>query len=377
MKINSLLISALAGTLALASCVEIKDVAVINGTVSSKEVTEVHVVVPGTIDTLVTVTDGAFTLEVPTNLEAIGVIVAGDTQLPFVADGTPLNAVIGEQSEITSRYPKVSVNDRFNTFSFENTRLQTTLNTKMREIYGNAELDDAQKSEMIDAAFKEIEGQYIDFNKKYCQKNQDNIISLYALNNLFTTDLEAEEILKLIDGMSDLHKEDEFVKQILKVENAKINTAEGKPFVDFTVNHVYGYTKSSEPEPLTQEVKFSDYVGNGKYVLVDFWSPWCGPCKRAIPEVAKIYEKYHGENFNVLSVAVWEKEEQSVTIETAAELGIVWDQINNGGSEPAELYGILGIPHIMLVGPDGTILKRGIEPSQLEAVIAEYVTPAE
>ncbi len=73
----------------------------------------------------------------------------------------------------------------------------------------------------------------------------------------------------------------------------------------------------------------------------------------------------------MLSIAVWEREPVEVTISTAAELGVNWNQINNAGSVPTEIYGIEGIPHIMLIGPDGTILKRGLYGASVEEAVAE------
>ena len=104
------------------------------------------------------------------------------------------------------------------------------------------------------------------------------------------------------------------------------------------------------------------YVGKGKVFLVDFWSPWCPPCKAELPNIKSVWEKYHGDDFDVLSVAVWEESRGmnwKNTIDTAAVYGIQWHQINNGHQEPASLYGIQGIPHMVLFGADGTIIARG------------------
>lgn len=214
---------------------------------------------------------------------------------------------------------------------------------------------------------------YIDFNLKAAKKNPDNQVSVMVLMNLrgFITD---DQVDAIISRMSPELLEDKNVAYLKSGLDARKATAEGSMFVDFTVEHVYGFDRSVDPQPLKKEVKFSDYVGKGTYVLVDFWSPWCGPCKREIPNIKTVYEKYKDKGLEVLSLAVWERQPVNVTIETAAELGMDWLHVNNCGSIPTDIYGVEGIPHLMLIGPDGTILKRGFHGLEgIEAAVAEYI----
>ena len=227
--------------------------------------------------------------------------------------------------------------------------------------------------EKAQAYYEEFIQEYKEFNLKAAKKNSDNEVAAKVLMNLYglIEDAEAEAI---ISKMPAELLENENVAYIKKGLDARKNTAEGMMFTDFTVEHVYGYDRSMDPQPLKQEVKFSDYVGKGTYVLVDFWSPWCGPCRREIPNIQKVYADYKDKGLQVLSLAVWERKPQSHTIETAAELGMDWLHINNCGQIPTDIYGVEGIPHLMLIGPDGTILKRGFHGLEgIQEAVSEFI----
>ena len=227
--------------------------------------------------------------------------------------------------------------------------------------------------EKAQAYYEEFIQEYKEFNLKAAKKNSDNEVAAKVLMNLYglIEDAEAEAI---ISKMPAELLENENVAYIKKGLDARKNTAEGMMFTDFTVEHVYGYDRSMDPQPLKKEVKFSEFVGKGTYVLVDFWSPWCGPCRREVPNIKTVYEQYKDKGLEVLSLAVWERKPQSHTIETAAELGMDWLHVNNCGTIPTDIYGVEGIPHLMLVGPDGTILKRGFHGLDgIQAAVAEYI----
>ena len=214
---------------------------------------------------------------------------------------------------------------------------------------------------------------YKEFNLKAAKKNADNDVAVQALMNLYGL-IDDEQVESVINRMPEEMLQNEKVAYLKKGLDARKATAEGMMFTDFTVEHVYGYDRSMDPQPLKQEVKFSDYVGKGTYVLVDFWSPWCGPCRREIPNIQTVYEQYKDKGLQVLSLAVWERKPQSHTLEVAGELGMDWLHMNNCGQIPTDIYGVEGIPHLMLIGPDGTILKRGFHGLEgIQAAVAEYL----
>lgn len=226
--------------------------------------------------------------------------------------------------------------------------------------------------EKAEAYYNEFVEKYVEFNLNAAKKNSDNDVAVQVLMNTRGL-LEDAQVAEIISRMTPEMLENEKVAALKAGLDARMATAEGMMFTDFTVNTVIGHTRSIPAQPIYSEVKLSDYVGKGKYILLDFWSPWCGPCRHEMPNIKAVYDQYKGEQFDVVSIAVWERQPVEVTIETAEKLGMDWNQINNGQREPASLYGVDGIPHLILFGPDGTILKRGFHGAEIAEVVGSYL----
>ena len=373
MKIRSILFATSVVAI-LASCGgKVSDVTEISGTVLPEGISEVNVTVGEVVDTLVPVVDGKFSLTVPADVTALASVQAGNYGANFISDGTPLEVVLGEDTAVTSKYADVSVQEKLNAYNAKEQAFMDEYMAKQREIFADTLLSQDEKNAKFEAYYDEFIEPYVNHHVEAAKANPDNFISVFALSNL-RSQIEDPQMAELVDALVPALQESRYVSGMKQALDARLNTAEGKPFVDFTVNSVVGMTRSIPPQPKYAEVKFSDYVGNGKYILVDFWAPWCGPCKREIPNLKAVYDKYAGEKFDILSIAVWERQPVQVTIDTAAELGMNWSHINNAGSVPTDIYGVEGIPHLMLIGPDGTILKRGFHGAEgIEAAVAEYL----
>ena len=348
MKVRNFFIAASAAVV-LASCASKPgDVTKITGVVNDPEVAEVNIRL-GDVDTTVTVTDGKFYVELPADVTTYGMLMSSNRRFGtyFISDGTQMEMTF-EGQDISVKTEPEYVESKYAAYA-----------DQMVALY-------EAKGENMDA---ELEALWTETVKA----NPDNAVAVLVVADAMY-DLAPEKMLEMISLVQEPVRSDRFIAMREQEAQAQMNTREGMKFTDFTVEHVYGYDRSMDPQPLKKEVKFSDYVGKGTYVLVDFWSPWCGPCKREIPNIKKVYEQYKDKGLEVLSIAVWERRPQSHTIETAAELGMDWLHINNCGQIPTDIYGVEGIPHLMLIGPDGTILKRGFHGLEgIQEAVAEYI----
>lgn len=131
------------------------------------------------------------------------------------------------------------------------------------------------------------------------------------------------------------------------------------------------YRDIAAPTPAGDTLSLRQAVEDpaNKCVLVDFWASWCGPCRGEMPNLAEVYKKYKGDRFEIVGVAVWD--ERADTEKALESLPITWPVIFDAGQLPTDLYGINGIPQIILFGPDGTIVARDLRGEAIGEKVGE------
>jgi len=133
----------------------------------------------------------------------------------------------------------------------------------------------------------------------------------------------------------------------------------GAPFPDFNEQDLDG-------KPLS--------VANfkGKVVLLDFWATWCGPCRAELPNVLKIYEKYHGKGFEIIGISL--DQDRAKLTDFAKQKNMTWAQYFDGagwGNKLAAKYGVMAIPQTFLLDGQGKIIARDLRGDDLDAAVAK------
>jgi len=174
---------------------------------------------------------------------------------------------------------------------------------------------------------------------------------------ILSTSTEADELEPLIRKALGLSEQPPSDWKAEAEQNRIEKKDPAKPFVDFSV--VYqGKT-----------TRFSDYVGRGQYVLVDFWASWCAPCREEIPNLIAAYNKYKDKGLQVLGVAVNDK--PAHTEAAIRELGITYPQIINAQNTAAEAYHFSSIPLVLLFDPEGNVIAYGLRGEDIDKKLAE------
>jgi len=233
----------------------------------------------------------------------------------------------------------------------------------------SAELNTAPSEKRNDPAFtnainargKALQDQQKKILTDFISTHTNSFLSIILIHELGPHADDPRQLEKLFNGLSPALKDSEpgkiTISDILKAEVTGI----GAIAPDFTQNDVNG-------TPVT----LSSF--RGKYVLIDFWASWCGPCRQENPNLVRTYKKYKDKNFAVIGVSLDRPEGRTDWLNAIKNDGLAWTQVsdlNFWSNKVAVQYFISEIPSNFLIDPKGKIIARNLRGEDLDRELAK------
>ena len=273
----------------------------------------------------------------------------------FILDATPTTVTVTSDSttvtgsELNNRLSALNTASEHRIKDIQDILMQ--INRLMRQ-YKSAQAIPADLLSPLQTRFADVMQRQRLFLHRLLASNRNNLIPVPFIT--MYSDLIAPDTLAAYLKTYP-HRGNGMLKDIVGLVEAEERKATGAPFTDIALNDMAGKT-----------VRLSDYVGKGNYVLVDFWAPWCGPCRAEMPNVRNVYNRFHPKGFEIVGISL---DSQSDDWRQATEqMGITWPQMSDlkgWKSEAATLYGVRSIPFTLLFDPDGKVVATGLRGESL------------
>jgi peroxiredoxin len=205
-----------------------------------------------------------------------------------------------------------------------------------------------------------IEAQEKSINKQFIKDHPDSYISLNALQS-FAYSADYVDIAPLYEGLSPALKASAGGKAFGEMLPKLKAVALGATAPEF-----------AEADTAGKMVSLSSF--RGKYVLIDFWASWCGPCRMENPNVVKAYNQYKGKNFTIVGVSLDRPTAKNAWLAAIKKDGLTWTQLSDlkfWDSKTAGMYGVRAIPQNFLLDPNGKIIAKNLTNGGLEEKLEE------
>ena len=197
--------------------------------------------------------------------------------------------------------------------------------------------------------------------KDYALAHPSSYVATYEVYSNFSYNPDAATLDSIYTHLDSAMQRSFYGKKLQETLQSALRTAVGQPAPDFSLPDTKGDTVS------LSSLK-------GKYVLVDFWASWCGPCRRENPNVVKAYHQFHPKGFTILSVSL--DDTKDPWLKAIQKDHLDWTHVSDlkgWQSSAAALYGVKGIPMNFLLDKDGRIVDKGLRGDALDKKLAELL----
>lgn len=232
------------------------------------------------------------------------------------------------------------------------------LNRRGAELYLSGKLTESLKDSLFKAQ-DDHDKEKRSLIAAFAKNHPASPVSAWAISVFYGYDPQLDELEPAYNSLSANNKTSWYGKQVKEIIESAKKTAIGKQAIDFKQPDINGNT-----------VSLSSF--KGKYVLVDFWASWCGPCRAENPNLVRLYNKYHSGKFDILGISL---DNNKTTWQKAINGDkLTWTQVSDlrsWDSKVVQAYGIKGIPFNMLLDKDGKIIAKNLRGAALQKKLEE------
>jgi peroxiredoxin len=305
---------------------------------------------------------GYFTFKGKADTAEMCTITIGNQTKRFFLGNGKISMLIKKDSLSYAQITGILVQEQYNYFNNQLIKNVTDQMSQIDKAYDSANSKKDKKAmDSLDKIYTALDLEQKQFVMDFAKSHPNSVVAAYEIYTNYSYNPRVGQIDSLYQELDTIVRVTYFGRLIENiVEKAKL-TAVGMPAPDFTNNNV-----NDKPVSLSSL--------KGKYVLLDFWASWCGPCRQENPSVVKAFHKYHDKGFDILGVSL--DDTKTDWIQAIKKDGLEWTQVSDlkgWQASAASLYGVKGIPMNYLLDKNGIIVAKGLRGDDLERKLAEFL----